>query len=73
MKTIFDLIKNDESDIEFEESLNVTGDWIKERDIKSSDFDFCIMISEDGYFKYYLCWDNEGKLSDTIIYRRKNR
>lgn len=73
VKTIFDLAggKKEKETIEFDDSKGCEGKWFK-TGVNSSLFKHCILISKDSIYEYYVCWDDNDKIRDTMIFRRKH-
>jgi len=75
MKTIFDLTEKEPEEVvaEFDEVLDIDGNWIEPQFGKSTDFSNCVLISEDFLYLYYLCYDKDSELNNTIICRGKKK
>lgn len=73
---IIDLMKSEVlEEIRFDGFIDSYGEWIKAEGIPTSPqgFDYCIQISSDNIFDYYLAWDKRDTLNKTVIFRKKKK
>ena len=73
-KTILDVVKKINADkIKFDDIMADDDSWVSPFSPLTPHYDVCIKISETKKYEYFLCFDYDDEISDTVIYRRYRR